>query len=125
MRCVVIALVHAAEDMRRVSIGVALMQRPGALIVDSPTGGLSHSAGNRIMHTLKVQLQGRQPLECLLFVCAKCQPVIAVTVLGWYDCDEGDVPTCSASAAFSADLLLCSAGCGQERHDGGGGSGRA
>ena len=70
VRCVVFVLVRAAEDTRRVSIGVALVQRPGALIVDSPTGGLSHSAGNRIMRTLKVRLQGRQPPECLLFVCA-------------------------------------------------------
>lgn len=57
VRCVVFALVHAAEDMRRVSIGMALVQRPGALIVDGPTGGMSHAAGNRIMRTLKVQPQ--------------------------------------------------------------------
>ena len=63
-------LIRAAEDTRRVSIGVALVQRPGVLVLDGPTGGLSHGAGNRIMRTLKVRLQGRQPLECLLFVCA-------------------------------------------------------
>ena len=77
-RCVVFVLVHAAEDMRRVSIGVALVQQPGALVVDDPTGGLSHAAGNRIMRILKVWLQaGGRPTVCRppsLMLPLKCPP---------------------------------------------------
>jgi ABC-type lipoprotein export system ATPase subunit len=74
-----VVLVLAAEDMRRVSIGVGLVQQPGALIVDGPTGGLSHSAGNRIMRTLKVWLQaGGRPTACrppCLMLPLKCPPL--------------------------------------------------
>lgn len=58
----------AAEDVRRTSVGVALVTgvhvAPSVLLLDSPTAGLPAAAGNRIMRTLKV----RNSVVC----CADC-----------------------------------------------------
>ena len=68
-----VALAGAAEDVRLVSIGVALVSQPGALAVDDPTCGLSHSAGNRIMRSLKVRRLTRPITVCLCSGVCVCQ----------------------------------------------------
>lgn len=87
------------------SIAAALVSRPGALVVDDPMANLSHAAGNRIMHALKVRLR------CCSVVDACCNMMAAA---------HGD-----ASTMAHGDSTVCSAewpGCGMPRPHGGGGA---
>lgn len=107
----------AAGDMRRVSIGIALVSQPGALVVDNPAGGLSHSAGNRIIHTLKVQACSNVcPLQWFVSTVVGHGPPISL--LG----DHLQLPQVHCTHQVFVLLLT---GCGAAQPDGGGGPGRA